>query len=333
MAAALSRRRASAADYTWPGYVDALTTLLMVLIFLLSIFSVAQFTLSNVLSTKDTAIDALGRQVNAIVEQLNLEKQNVARLQREAQALNLQIGQLRTERDSLRSERDGLKTDRDQLSVNLKALEARSMDLQKETERQKLELTRLAAALAAANEEKGKYFSDLSEEQKLAAEQKAAVVRMTAEMAALKEDKAIAYRAFSAIILPGLLRTTGKLVLPLNTGIVCNCAGKPKVADRFMIYGEQGRWELLPTLPVAAAGELMVLATGGAAETECHVATDGAGGGEVAFGMSFRQFWPDPVEMETRVLRYVPIPAKADPVVFVAKRLRRHVMEIGRAHV
>ena len=190
MAAALSRRRASAADYTWPGYVDALTTLLMVLIFLLSIFSVAQFTLSNVLSTKDTAIDALGRQVNAIVEQLNLEKQNVARLQREAQALNLQIGQLRTERDGLRGERDGLKTDRDQLSVNLKALEAKSMDLQKETERQKLELTRLAAALAAANEEKGKYFSDLSEEQKLAAEQKAAVVRLTAEMAALKDELA-----------------------------------------------------------------------------------------------------------------------------------------------
>ena len=188
MAAALSRRRASAADYTWPGYVDALTTLLMVLIFLLSIFSVAQFTLSNVLSTKDTAIDALGRQVNAIVEQLNLEKQNVARLQREAQALNLQIGQLRTERDGLRGERDGLKTDRDQLSVNLKALEAKSMDLQKETERQKLELTRLAAALAAANEEKGKYFSGLSEEQKLSAEQKAAVVRMTAELAGLKDE-------------------------------------------------------------------------------------------------------------------------------------------------
>ncbi len=190
MAGALSRRRASAADYTWPGYVDALTTLLMVLIFLLSIFSVAQFTLSNVLSTKDTAIDALGRQINAIVEQLNLEKQNVANLQREAQALNLQIGQLRAERDSLRTERDGLKTDRDQISINLKALEAKSMDLQKETERQKLELTRLAAALAAANQEKGKFFADLTEEQKLAAEQKAAVVRMTAEMAALKDELA-----------------------------------------------------------------------------------------------------------------------------------------------
>ena len=50
MAAASSRRRGGAADYIWPGYVDALTTLLMVIIFLLSVLSVAQFTLSNALS-------------------------------------------------------------------------------------------------------------------------------------------------------------------------------------------------------------------------------------------------------------------------------------------
>ena len=53
MAGASSRRRSGAADYTWPGYVDALTTLLMVLIFLLSLFSVAQFTLSDALNNRD----------------------------------------------------------------------------------------------------------------------------------------------------------------------------------------------------------------------------------------------------------------------------------------
>jgi len=190
VAAALSRRRASAADYTWPGYVDALATLLMVLIFMLSIFSVAQFTLTNALSSKDTAIDALSKQISSLADQLSLEKQSTAKLQRDLQALALQVGQLRTERDSLRTERDSLKGERDQLSVNLKALETKSTDLQKETERQKLELTRLAAALAAANQEKGKLFQDLSEEQKLAAEQKAAVVRMTAEMAALRDELA-----------------------------------------------------------------------------------------------------------------------------------------------
>jgi chemotaxis protein MotB len=63
-------------------------------------------------------------------------------------------------------------------------------DMQKELERQRLELTRLAAALAAANNEKGKLFSDLSEEQKQTAEQKAAAVRLTAELNAVKEELA-----------------------------------------------------------------------------------------------------------------------------------------------
>jgi chemotaxis protein MotB len=53
-----------------------------------------------------------------------------------------------------------------------------------------LELTRLAASLAAANQDKGKLFGDLTEEQKLTAEQKAAVVRLTAELAALKDELA-----------------------------------------------------------------------------------------------------------------------------------------------
>ena len=181
MAAALSRRRSSAADYTWPGYVDALTTLLMVLIFLLSIFSVAQFTLSSALSNKDTAIDSLGRQISTIIEQLNLEKQSSAKLQKDVAALTLQLGQLQAERDML-------KADRDQLAFNLKTLEGKATDLAKETERQKAELTRLQAALAAANDEKGKLFNDLTEQQKLTAEQKAAVVRMTAELTALKDE-------------------------------------------------------------------------------------------------------------------------------------------------
>ena len=114
MAGALSRSRAAGADYTWPGYVDALTTLLMVLIFMLSIFSVAQFTLSSALTGKDTAIDALGKQISTLVEQLSLEKQSSSKLQKDLQALALQLGQLRAERDSLNTERD-------QLSVSVKS--------------------------------------------------------------------------------------------------------------------------------------------------------------------------------------------------------------------
>jgi chemotaxis protein MotB len=180
MAAILSRRSA-AADYTWPGYVDALTTLLMVLIFLLSVFSVAQFTLSTAISSRDNAIDALGRQVDDLVSKLNLEKKSADELQKDVARLVLQLGQVKAERDKLSMDVAAQRQSAGEAT-------AKAADLEKEAERQKLELTRLAAALAAANDEKGKLFADLTEEQKLTVEQKASVVRLTAELATLKDQ-------------------------------------------------------------------------------------------------------------------------------------------------
>jgi chemotaxis protein MotB len=181
--AAISARRAGAADYTWPGYVDALTTLLMVLIFLISVFSVAQFTLSNAVSNRDSAIDALNRQVSTLADQLSFQKKSAEDLQKDVAALTLQIGQLKTEREQL-------STANAALQQAAKAAEDKSLDLQKESERQKLEMTRLAAALAAANDQKGKLFSDLNDQEKLSAEQKANIVRLTAELASVKDELA-----------------------------------------------------------------------------------------------------------------------------------------------
>jgi chemotaxis protein MotB len=192
--AAISRRR-EGNDYTWPGYVDALTTLLMVLIFLLSIFSVAQFTLSTVLSSRETAIDSLNKQVGDLVSQLSLEKRSAEDLAKDVARLTLLSRKLQAEREKLTADAASAQAERDRLAAMLKdatvqieAKTSQTADMQKEIERQKLELTRLAAALAAANNEKGKLFSDLTEEQKQTAEQKAAVVRMTAELSALKDE-------------------------------------------------------------------------------------------------------------------------------------------------
>lgn len=192
--AAISRRR-EGADYTWPGYVDALTTLLMVLIFLLSIFSVAQFTLSTVLSSRETAIDSLNKQVGDLVSQLSLEKRSAEDLAKDVARLTLLSRKLQAEREKLTADVTSAQAERDRLAAMLKdatqqieVKTSETTDMQKEIERQKLELTRLAAALAAANNEKGKLFSDLTEEQKQTVEQKAAVVRMTAELNALKDE-------------------------------------------------------------------------------------------------------------------------------------------------
>ena len=53
---ALARtRRVSTVDY-WPGFVDALSTLILGIIFLLSVFVIVQFFLSQEVTGKDTAL-------------------------------------------------------------------------------------------------------------------------------------------------------------------------------------------------------------------------------------------------------------------------------------
>lgn len=59
----------------WPGYVDALSALLMVVIFLVLIFSIAQFLLSQVLSGQESELASLQRKVDELTTHLGLEEQ------------------------------------------------------------------------------------------------------------------------------------------------------------------------------------------------------------------------------------------------------------------
>ena len=65
-------RRAQRSTNTWPGFVDALATLLMVIIFLLMIFVLAQFFLNEAITGKDSALDKLRGQVGELAELLAL---------------------------------------------------------------------------------------------------------------------------------------------------------------------------------------------------------------------------------------------------------------------
>ena len=73
----------------------------MVLIFLLSLFSVAQFTLSDALTNRDSAIEQLGRQIGDLASQLSIEKRASQGLQKDLEQLSLQLRQARGERDRL----------------------------------------------------------------------------------------------------------------------------------------------------------------------------------------------------------------------------------------
>jgi chemotaxis protein MotB len=62
-------------DY-WPGFVDALSTLLLAIMFLLSVFVLAQFLLSREISGKDAVLNRLNLQINELTSMLALEKGN-----------------------------------------------------------------------------------------------------------------------------------------------------------------------------------------------------------------------------------------------------------------
>jgi chemotaxis protein MotB len=74
MAGVLSRRRRGEDAPYWPGFVDAMAQLLLVITFLLSVFMVAQFLLAREISGQDSALGQLRSQIAELTELLALEK-------------------------------------------------------------------------------------------------------------------------------------------------------------------------------------------------------------------------------------------------------------------
>lgn len=79
----------------WPGFVDAVTTLLMVLMFVLTIFTVMQSILQQTITSKDSELDALSAQVASLADALGLERQRAEGLQTEVGGLRATLAEAR----------------------------------------------------------------------------------------------------------------------------------------------------------------------------------------------------------------------------------------------
>jgi chemotaxis protein MotB len=99
---ALARTRREGMNY-WPGFVDALSTLVLSVIFLLTVFMVAQFYLSQEVAGKDTALDRLNAQIARLSQLLSLERAGKANLQDEVAQLQASLTAAQSERDRLRT--------------------------------------------------------------------------------------------------------------------------------------------------------------------------------------------------------------------------------------
>ena len=99
----------------WPGFVDALAALLMVIVFLLLIFSIGQFYLTETLSGKEKTLVNLDKQVVELANLLALEKDTSAELQEKVGALNAQLSLKRKNNELLQADVDLLMEIREQL--------------------------------------------------------------------------------------------------------------------------------------------------------------------------------------------------------------------------
>ncbi len=129
----------------WPGFVDAMTALLLVLMFVLSIFMIVQFILSQRIADQDTELDALGTQVASLARALGLEQQRAFELEEQASELAVTLSaanamtaaqaeailvlqgeaqELSTQIASFEAQVAGLLAEREQLSGALETSEA-----------------------------------------------------------------------------------------------------------------------------------------------------------------------------------------------------------------
>ena len=143
-----SRRTRSGTDI-WPGYVDVLATLLMLFVFVLTLFMVAQFVLTDALSGRDRALERLESQLSDLGESLSM-----ARAERDSLAAELDV--TLSERDDLRDQLSDALTDSERLMSELEAA-GDTMD------EQRGELASLQQDIAALRELRAELEGEIAE--------------------------------------------------------------------------------------------------------------------------------------------------------------------------
>src|SRR4051812_1429618 len=155
---ALARRgRERGVDY-WPGFVDALSTLILGIVFLLSVFVIVQFFLSQEVTGKDTALARLNAQLAQLTEMLSLEKVGKSNHEDTLASLRANLAASESDRDRLKGLYEGLQSGSGKANElqgqleNQKSLTSRAMAQVELLNQQIAALRRQLAALESALE-------------------------------------------------------------------------------------------------------------------------------------------------------------------------------------
>jgi hypothetical protein len=149
----------------------------------------------------------------------------------------------------------------------------------------------------------------------------------------IREHRPDFFRLFGVRPLPGLLTTADTFLAPLRGGALIQPGRHPGgLTDKFLIYGQQARWEDLPLLPVCAMFEsgkrgIAIIAEQGDCDTQYELRIDAAGQGVSGFSCRYRYCWPDPVDPIDRTLRYVLLDEHDAHYPGVGRRMNRFIRE------
>ncbi len=174
--AALARRSRHRSDI-WPGFVDALASLLLVIIFLLMVFVLAQFFMGEALSGRESALQKLNAQVADMSDLMAVEQASNRRLRADVNRLSTELQGSIATGDRLKGKLRALSGD----VARLKALKA--------------QLEASIGKLAAQTRQKG---AALLAEKELSKSARAQVALLNQQLAALKDQMATLNTALGA---------------------------------------------------------------------------------------------------------------------------------------
>ncbi len=225
--AALTRRR-RALDF-WPGFVDALAALLMVMVFVILIFVIGQFVLSDAVSGRDRALERLNAELAALAQTLGLE--SAARLQAEAQ-----IGELSA---TLAGERKA----RADAQARLESTEGELAGVRGTLADTRSELSETEAMLAEQRDEAARLVANIELLQRLKAELEAEIARMASDLdtsdRALKDQVEVSEQALAQIeLLNRQIAAVRTQLEELNKALA---AAEETIAARDLKIDELGR--------------------------------------------------------------------------------------------
>ena len=162
---ALSRRTGHRFQASiWPGFVDAMTGLLLVLMFVLTIFMVVQFVLRETITGQENELNLLSAEIAAIAEALGLEQEKVSALKGEVGALTSTLSDTQTELMAQANLIDQLTFQRDSTQQQLVSAQAKITSFEAQV-----------AGLLKSQSEKTAQIADLEGEKSLLMSQQEAL--------------------------------------------------------------------------------------------------------------------------------------------------------------